>query len=171
MFKKRGLSTVVATLLLILLALALVGIVWAVVTNLIEEEVEKTSCLDTIGEVGFTHQYVCYNASNGSELRFAISIGEVNIDAAVISVSAGGTTKGFKILAENSTVNHVTPYNRAYSEVALPGQNGGLSYLYNMSSAGFTGRPDSIQISPQIADNVCDAVDMITEIVNCYALA
>lgn len=168
---KGGLSGVVTALLLVLLAIAMVGIVWAVVTNLIERETSKTSCIDTVGKVNLNHQYVCYNSSDASkELKFAISIGDIDIDSVTVSVSGGGIQKSFKILNQNSTINYLKIYNRTYQDVILPEKNGGLSYVYNMSAAGFSGWPDSLEIFPQIGDNTCSATDRATEIVACYTL-
>lgn len=166
---KGGLSGVVSALLLVLLTIAMVGIVWAVVTNLIERETSKTSCIDTVGKVNLNHQYICYNSSNTStELKFAIGIGDIDIDSVSVSVSGDGIQKSFKITNENSTVDNLKIYNRS-SQVILPGKNGGLSYVYNMSGAGFSGWPDSLEIFPQIGDNSCSVTDSAREIVACYA--
>jgi flagellin-like protein len=167
---KRGLSGVVTAVLLVLLAIALVAIVWTVVSNLIEKRLEETSCLDTVGEVGFNHQYICYNSSS-KELRFAISIGDIDIKMVSVSVSGDGSKKSFEILNESSTVAHLWPYGGSDGDpVVLPGKGGGLSYYYNMSAANFSERPDSIEIFPVIAGNTCAATDSIREIVDCYAL-
>lgn len=169
--QKKGLSGVVAALLLILLAVALIGIIWGVVDNLIKKEIEKTSCLDTVGKVVFSNNYVCYNASNGSQLRFGISIGDIEIKEVFISVFGDGMQKSFKITDENTTINYIRPYNGNYGDpIILPGKNSGLSYVYNMSEAGFSEGPDSIEISPVTGGNTCSATDSVREIIGCYAL-
>ena len=50
--KKRGISGVVGTVLMIALVLAVVVIVWSVVRNLVEEQISNVgSCLDVYDKV------------------------------------------------------------------------------------------------------------------------
>ncbi|MCA9487597.1 MAG: hypothetical protein KC516_01400 [Nanoarchaeota archaeon] len=66
MKNKRGLSTVVTTLIIILLVLVAVGIIWGVVSNLLENSRKKiqysTSCLDVeiraLSVVEYTDSYL-----------------------------------------------------------------------------------------------------------------
>ena len=50
---KRGLSTVVTTLIIVLLVLVAIGIIWGVVNNLVQENLEGAgSCYDMFDKVG-----------------------------------------------------------------------------------------------------------------------
>lgn len=80
---KKGLSTVVTTLIIILLVLVAVGIIWGVVSNLLKNSTGKidatTKCLD----VDFTVKNVIY-AANGNTTDYTVTMakaaGSVNED-------------------------------------------------------------------------------------------
>ncbi len=165
--EKIGMATVVATLLLILIAVTLVGVLWVVVNNITEKKLEQSeSCFDIFGKVSLNDQYTCYNATS-NYLLFSVDIGDKEIQELLVSVSAVGQTKSFKITYTNKTVTDVRPYNKPYTQVALPAKNSGLTYIYNLTSAGM-GRPDSIKIAPVVNRNQCDASDTLTEVDNCF---
>ena len=91
-FKKNGLSTVVAALLLVLLTIVLVGIIWTVVNNLVTDELPNQGCLDAFGKVNFNNGYTCYNSSS-KELQFSINVQDIAIEKAIISITGEGTSK------------------------------------------------------------------------------
>lgn len=168
---KRGLSAVIAAVLLILLALALVGIVWAVVKDLVEREMSTTDCLDGFGKVEFNHHYTCYNLSS-KELWISVSIGDIEIKKVTVSVSAGGSKKSFDILEGGSSETYIRPslVTSYGSTFYLPGKNEGKTYFYNMTLATFSDDPDRLEIYPVINENTCSATDSVTEIVDCGLL-
>ena len=167
--QNKGLSAVIATVLLILLALALVGIVWGIVDDLVKREMSKTSCLDTFGKVEFNHEYICYNVSS-KELMFSVGIGDIEIEKVTISVSAGGDKKSFNIVSEGSNLSYIRPNVGSYGEnFYLPEKNSGRTYFYDIGVQFLTG-PDSLEIYPVINENTCSATDSATEIVSCFLL-
>ena len=165
---KRGLSTVIASLLLILLTIALVGIIWTAVTKLVNTEIDKSDCLDSVGKVNLNHQYICYNGTS-KELMFSISLGDIEVEEVAVAVSGGGIQKSFMIKDENSTINYLRPLI-GVGAVALPEKNSGTSYFYNIIAAGFPEDPDSLAISPKIGGNLCSPTDSADEITPCYAM-
>lgn len=166
--KKKGLSAVVATLMLVLLAIALVGILWGVISNLVSDKLGATqSCLDVFEKVTLNDQYTCYNRTS-KETRFSISIANIEVDEVIVSISAEGQTKSLKITNENKTISNLKPYKGNYGEnVTLPDKNAGLTYVYNMTGVGFSEEPDSIKIAPTIKGTQCDVSDSILEIWYC----
>lgn len=168
MINKRGLSTVVAALMLILLVLALVLILWTVVRNLVEGELDQAgSCIDTFDKVTLNDAFTCYNQSSG-ELKFAIGVEDIDVDKAIVAISTEGQTKSFEITNTDGVINNLKYLEGSYgASVKLPDKNGGLTYLYNMTSAGFSGVPKKIEIVPVVGGNQCDPSDNIVEITNC----
>lgn len=64
---KKGLSTVVATLVIILLILVAIGVIWAVISNLIESGAEQVELNSMCAEVGFESVVVAeINGQNGN---------------------------------------------------------------------------------------------------------
>jgi len=167
MKNKHGLSTVVATLLLVLLTVALVGIVWGVIKNITEDSLPNQGCLNIFEKLKFNYEYTCYNASSGNML-LSISEEDINISKAVITIGYPGSSKSIEILESSSTVLYLWPYNgNPGDNVILPGANSGTTYVYNLSAAGFSGRPDSVKITPVIDKEQCATSDSLDEIDNC----
>ena len=167
--EKKALSGAITAFLLILLALVLVGIIWGVVSNLVEGEISKTDCLDTIGKVSFNHGYTCYNGTS-KELRFGVNIGDIVIDNVIVSVSGGGTQKNLELQKDGTTIANLRPLNGSYGDsVVLANRNEGTSYYYNITKAGFS-EVSSLDLSPKIGENTCPLTDTISEIPPCYAI-
>jgi FlaG/FlaF family flagellin (archaellin) len=165
--QSKGLSTIVATLLMILLTLVLIGIVWTVVKSLVEDSLPEQSCLNIFEKVSFNQEYTCYNSSAG-ELQFSINLADVAVQKVIISITGEGTMKSLEIKNESSNISYVKPYQGNYSQsVKLPSSNSGLTYVYNASGNGFLAKPNSIKISPVMNGKQCDVSDSILEISNC----
>ena len=169
MSNKKAMSGIVAAVIMIALVIAIGGIVWLVVTNLITEELDEAgTCLDTLGKVTINSQYTCYNSSNG-ELLFSIGIGDINLEKVVVIVSGEGKTNSYEITNEFSNVDdNLKAYNGS-DNVKLANKNEGLTYRLN-ASAEELGRPDSMKVYPVIKGRQCDASDTISRIGGCGLL-
>jgi len=165
---KKGLSAVVATLMLILLALVLVGILWGVVTNLLDEQLNSTeNCLNIYEKIEINDEYTCYNGTS-KEFFFSINIADIKVDELLFGISADGRTTSFKITNRPIPLPNLRPYNGTYSgNIALPGENSGFTYAYNMTSAGFVGKPDKLVVKPVIGGTQCDDSDTTNDIYYC----
>jgi len=93
MKNKRGLSAIVATLIIILLVLVAVGIIWVVVRNLIQEGVEQidisTKCL----------------AIDLRAESVELTTGETESYDVTLRLAGGETIDGVKITLFNETTN------------------------------------------------------------------
>lgn len=171
MKNKKALSSVIATVLLILLVTASIAIVWVFVNNIVSKNTKSTeSCFDieSSGSVAINPYYTCYNLTSG-EVQFSISIGDAEIDSLVVAITAEGTSKSFTLTEGYSNFTNLKPYKGSYgANVKLPGKNEGLTYVAN----GFSGssKIDSIKISPVIGEEQCSAVDSTSQIDNCALL-
>jgi len=164
---KKGLSGVVTAVLLIALTMAMIGTVWVVVRNLVNNQIESAgSCLDIIGKVSINNDYTCYN-STSKELRLSIDIGDIGIDSLLVGVYGGGMAKTLTLTNDTSTIPNLVTYPGRSTSVKLPGENAGLSYLFNLSAEGFSGAPDSIEIAPKIGGTQCDKSDSLNQIDDC----
>ncbi len=165
--KKKGLSTIVITVILVALSMAAIVLVWTFVNNLIKKQISSTeSCFGNSDKVTINGQYTCYEliGSNNYKLRFSLSIGEVNIDKVTVAVSSGGNVKSYQITNTPQTIPNLVMYSGTNpSSVILPGKNSGVTY----NATGFNAKIDSIQIAPTIGGNKCDASDSLSEIGNC----
>lgn len=169
---KKGLSTVIATVLIILLVVVSVTIVWTFVSNIVEKNLNEDTqnCLDleTSEKVKLSMDggYTCFN-STFDEVRFSISLGDVEIESLIVMISMGGNSRSFTLTNTPTVVEDLRPDRGAFTDaVTLPGKNSGLTY----SARGFDGdKIDSIMISPVVGKKQCGATSKVYDITNCMA--
>jgi uncharacterized protein YxeA len=162
---KKGLSEVVAVVIIILLVIVTTAIVWTSVNSLIKNKTEGVkSCFDVefSDQVVFNNEYTCYNSSS-REVQFSLSIGDVEIQKAIVTISAGGSSKTFIIFNEVSTFPDLVTYPNRNLSITLPPKNGGLTYI----ATGVNENPDWIKIAPYVDDKQCEITDTIYELQDC----
>lgn len=166
MNNKRGLSIIISAMIMILLVIVAVGTIWVTVKNLVEEKIEETeSCFGIFGEVSINNQYTCYNSSS-DEVQFSINIGDIDVDKILVLISSVQSSESIEIY-NGAIYSHVKDYGDNYNDsINLPGKNAGLTYV----ASGFSNKPDLIEISPVINENVCGISDSLSEIDNCLLL-
>ena len=166
---KKAMSGIVAAVIMIALVIAITGIVWVVVTNLVTEQLgEAGTCLDVLGKISINPQYTCYDG-DATHLQFSLGVGDIDIEKVIVSVSGATTTKSYEISYISAAVSGLTFYNGT-SEVWLPGKNEGFTYILDTEGQGL-GRPDVIKIFPVVSGRQCDASDTVSEISDCLLLA
>lgn len=161
-YKKRGLSTIIVTVLLIGLTIVAVGLVAMVVNNVIKGKIANTeACFGNFGKVTINSQYTCYKTT-GSEFQFSISVGDIDVEKVIIGISSEGTSKSYTLPGTYTDLKKygTTTYN---FPLVLPEKNAGLTYVVN----SFTSKPDSIKIAPIINGQQCDISDSLSEIDVC----
>jgi len=165
---KKALSTVVATVLLILLTVVAVTVVWVFVNSFIKNQTDA-SCYQVEtnpGLVTLNEYYTCFN-STSDEVQFSINIGETEIDNLLISVLSEGATKTIILTNNDTVIPDVRYYKSLPGAVKLPAKNAGLTYHFG----GFTGdKIDWIKIAPTVNGKACEATDTINSVVNCNIL-
>tara|TARA_Y100000034_G_scaffold130823_1_gene190254 strand:- start:2302 stop:2835 length:534 start_codon:yes stop_codon:yes gene_type:complete len=163
---KKGVSGIIATVIMIGLVIAIAAILWSVVNNLIGEQVSSSeSCFGNFGKVTLNKQYVCKD-SIANEIQFAINIGDIDVDSALVSVSGQSGTKSFEI-KNSTTYSYVKMFGGSYGgALQLPGENAGLTYVVGLTTLGITDAT-SIKIAPVLNGNQCEVSDSITSIGSC----
>jgi len=166
---KKGISAIIATVILIALAVSAIAIVWVFVRGMVEEELgEAGACFEIYDKVTFNDRFTCYNATS-NETVFSVSIGDVEVDEILVGISAEGTSKSFSIRNE-TRIENLAMWPSRSEDLKLPGKNEGLTYVLDMSGAQLTGSPRTIQISPVIKGTQCDVSDSMIQIESCIAL-
>ncbi len=168
MKNKKGLSVVVASVLMIVLVLASIVIVWTAVRGMIQNRTDEAKdCfkVEFNDKVMINDDYTCYNSSNES-VYVSIALADEPIDGLLISIESAGTSKGFELTNEVKTLNDVKNYPSYSNGVKIPGENEGLTYYVT----GFTTGPDSIRISPKVGEYQCKVTDTVTQIEDCAFL-
>ena len=150
---KKGISAVVATVLIILITVAAVTIIWAAVIPMISNKLESgTVCLEAVSQVQLLDEGWTCKSSDGANVSIQVRHGAKLFDLADIQVliSAGGDTTVFEVMNDTTTL--------VPNVIVLPGVNEEKVYVINTSL--ISGTIDEVQIAPVVAvgntNEICD---------------
>lgn len=163
---KKGVSGIVATVIMIALVIAIGGVVWMVVNNLVSEQLEDAgSCFDIFEKIEINNKYTCWNStSDANEFLFSVKVKDIDISKLVVSISGDGTTKSYTLTPEGKSIEGLKTYPDRDDLVKMPGKNEGLTYI----TTDFSNKPDFIEVSPVVGKKQCDSTDTLNEIDTCY---
>ncbi len=167
-YYKKGVSVIIATVILIALTLAIISIVWLSTSDFVKKETSKSEkCFGIFEKVNLDSRKTCYN-SGSRELHFFLRIGNLELDGILVGISSDITEKSFRINKESEEIGGLKMYNGS-NMIILPKKDEGFEYVYNLSDAGFSENeyPKSIQISPIIQGIQCEISDTLSEIESC----
>lgn len=167
---KKGLSTIITTLILIALVLGVTGVAYGISTGFVQEQLTKAGkCFGVFNKMTINLEDTCYDTLN-EELQLSISIKELELKDIYIVLEDESSSTSFK-LKDPSTPAFVKEYGIAeYGLFALtiPDKNSGITYVTKLNIAGLTGeKPKLIQISPIIDGEQCNKADSLNEIPYC----
>lgn len=151
MNNKKGISAVVATVLIILITVAAVTIIWAAIIPMINNQLTKgTVCLDAVSQVSLSDVgYTCKHAS-GANVSIQVSRNAKAFDLADIQVviTAAGNSYSYNLATSPEVV--VNP--------GFPNAN--EEKVYVIDTSGITGTIDKVEIAPVVkignAQESCD---------------
>jgi hypothetical protein len=144
---KRGISTVVATVLIVLITVAAVTILWVAISPLIDQNLETgTRCFNVQGKIAIDSdvRYTCYNSTADEETSWNVTHYRVERRAGT------PTLEGFEVYVEkNGATLNVT---RVVGERNIPIENGNKKY--NITTTSFFDIKDDdvlrIAIAPMV---------------------
>ncbi len=170
--EKRGMSAVIVTLILVALSIALIAVVWTVVSNLVNGQIGQAgACFGNFDKITLNQQYSCYGASSPEYVQFSIQRGDLGLDSVIVSITGEGGSKTITLTNSSASIAKLKPYGSSTNfgdAVALPNKNSGATYVYNWTESY---APTSISISPVIAGSNCGISDSISELSDCRLLA
>jgi flagellin-like protein len=161
----KGLSGIVATVILILLVIVATTVVWTMVRGFIDKKTQGVqSCFDVSfsDKVSLNQDYTCFDFEK-NETQFSINIGDIEVEKLIVSISYAGTSKSYILTKEVQTFDDLISYPSRESEIVIPNKNSGLTYIVT----GVTAQPEWVKISPYIGDKQCDVTDTIYELEDC----
>lgn len=132
---KKAISTIVATVLIILITVAAVAIIWAAIIPMIKNQLSgSTTCLDAVSQVTVLNEgYTCRNVAE-NKISLQVKRGPKSFDLKDIEVivSIGGQTTNKRISADADVKT-------------VPNTNQAKTYI--ISGANF-GTADKVEIAP-----------------------
>jgi flagellin-like protein len=164
---KKGISSIIATLLLIVLTIILVAVVWTVVNNFISPKIsQSTSCYNAYNDVTLNNQYSCFNSSS-NQVQFSLNIGSTSVSGVLVSISSAGQSKSFTITTTPQAISNLANYDGS-QQISLPGLNSGATYIYSWSGSDV---PNSVEVAPLIKGQQCSSSDSIQKLDDCELLS
>ena len=166
MKNRKGLSTVLATVIIVGLTVAMGAIIWAVVSNLVGSNLEESkACFGVLDQVKLNNDFTCYNPTT-DKLQFSLTVGDININGILVSVAFRGSSQSATLTDQLQNIANVKNYPDGSDGVKIPDKNAGLTYLFN----GITSKPLSVGIIPIINGEQCGSTDTLHEIDDCTSL-
>lgn len=160
--KKKGMSEIVATVIMVGLVMAAAAIIWGVVKGMLDENIGSTqNCMGSYDKVKFYSGATCYN-SNSGEFYFYVETTDVNLSKIIVSIYTLQGSKTIQI-PKSGGYSDVKEFGGSYlSDLVALDENSGKRYVYNVSQV-----PESISVVPVIGKTQCSVSDTITDIQNC----
>jgi len=162
---KKGISGVVVVLLLVLLTISLVSILWIFLEDFARGQLDRaSSCFEAKDKVKLEEfgGLTCFDSSS-EELRFFLSVGDVQLDGVRVAISNRYMSRSFVLTNTYQDIENLKDYSEE-DLVKLPEKNSGLSYSYSWEEPE---PPRTIQVAAIIGRESCDVSDSIARIENC----
>jgi flagellin-like protein len=145
MNNKKGISAIVATVLIILITVAAVTIIWAAIIPMISNQLDKgVICLDAVSQVQLKDDgYICYEETPSVDGDYSVFVhvgrgpGKFELADIQVLVSVGGETNSVDLVGDGFA-----------NKTDLPGPNG--AEVFEIWSPDFNGA-DSLQIAPIVS--------------------
>ena len=163
---KKSQGEVVSTILIVLLVVVSVGIVYQFISSLINNQMQKTKCVDVANQVTIKNnqQYTCYNAS-GNETFIQIHFGDQAAKLSGFSVTVGGASSRTYKITNSSNVPDIIMFD-GNPNLELPNTDEERTYILNKTLS----KPESLTVYPILSDGrLCDASDTLNTIDFCLS--
>ena len=168
--KKRGLSTVVAVLILVLLTVVASGIVYTIAKTIIDQrQTQSENCgTDIIGKVNFNLKYTCW-LDTSKAIYFSVEVGDITLDKFNIILQSDDSTKTIVFeRGKNGVDNQLENLDMTFSPLYFPEKNSGFTYAAtNPYLPSLDTIPKSIRVVPVINGEACSVADTIYDIPSC----
>jgi flagellin-like protein len=151
---KKGISALVATVLLILITVAAVGIIWSAVNPMISDNLKfGQACSDVRMslQVDASSAYNCFNSSNNlTNIVVSRGVDTLNlVGLQIIASGASGSTPFDVKIGSSKAIarrSNDTAFNSAvnFAYGDIPTSNSAIAYTLNTSAIG---KPDKVAVS------------------------
>ena len=138
---KRSQADIIITVLLILIGIAAVGFVGLFITNMIKDNLVKTDCFKTTGQLNLNLGYTFFNSSS-KVVYVSVERGsaDFNLSGLIITVGTAQSAKGVTVTA-GLPGNITTGYSMVNNNgnitagvISMPGLSETVSYAINVST-------------------------------------
>ena len=175
---KKGLSTVVASIVMILIVVIIIGLISQIIIPMIKKNLSASSdCMDVIGQVHLNPAFTCHwrytdeaKAETYPGVMIGVDVGKIDVSGFVITLSGYGQTKSIDII-EGTVRTDLIMYTPMGGAIELPKENEGKTYVVKFGVIKDTGteewpyymdtsRPIIAKVSPIIKGSQCGGDEM-----------
>ena len=166
MFYKRGVSPVVATVLLLVLTVAIAGVVFSVVIPFVKDKLGNSKeCIDAFDGIEFPEsKFNCYKTSSGQsgETGFSVKINKEGIYEVKVSLVDSNENSDVFSIKEGASNQGLRSIGESYGDLlTFPSAGGQRTYIVS----GVYSKAEMSVVSK--SGNICSVSDVV-EFEPCY---
>ncbi|MFH1501306.1 MAG: type IV pilin N-terminal domain-containing protein [archaeon] len=161
---KKGVSPVIASVLMVLVTIVAVALISAFLIPLVKDNLTGGgNCFKVIGKLDINTDtgYTCYNIT-GDTVLVMVERGYLEEDIDIVGlnfyITAGAERQSYEVTNGDSDPG-IRMYNESgyNSSLYLPKEGGALTYVFDMAAVSST--PEAVEVSAVLDDGkVCDPV-------------
>ena len=160
---KRGISALVATVLLVLITVAAVGIIWGAIMPMITRTMQLgQACIDAM--VLIKEDRTCIDTNN-NEVHVMVQRGtkDFNLSAIALFLEGEAGSKG-RDIKDNKKTDGVRMFDKTYDNATiLPGTGEFVVYVINSTAVGIS-NPTGVSVAPVVKsgdiEKMCDTISV-----------
>jgi len=127
--EKKGISPVVATILLVLITFMAIGIIWAFIKPMVEDSLEEGgSCFKLRDNAEVVDSEFTCNSLSNTKLMIRRSFEEVEINGFIVSITFGASSETYKL--ENGTETAGVKMFNENLKIKIPQPGGSETYVF-----------------------------------------
>lgn len=133
---RKGVSAVIATVLLIVLTIAAVAIIAGVVIPFVKTQLDKSKkCFEAIDQISIEQgEFTCYNSTNTKIMIRRGTNAEFELKGLIVSlVKSDASSEVYKIY-NNISIQGVKMYSGSF-DLEIPQEGGAETYVFPVSSS------------------------------------
>ena len=133
---KKGVSAVIATVLLIMLTVAAVAIIAGIIIPFVKTKLDESKkCFEAIDQISIEQgNFTCYNPTNTKIMIRRGTNEEFELKGLIISlVKSDGSSEVYKIY-NNTNIQGVKMYSGSF-DLKIPQEGGAETYVFPVSSS------------------------------------
>ncbi len=161
---KKGVSPIVATILLILLTIVLIFTISTFVVPFVKDQLSRGDCFSYVGKLEVTDNiaYTCYKSTVTPKIM-NVQVHRGDVDLNSMKIIIGGASSSIFIIKDGITDPNIVMFDGT-TTLTLPQKNGEKTYtLKNVNTI-----PESISVAPVMTNGkTCDLTDTVTFISAC----
>lgn len=175
---KRGLSPVVATVLIIMITVVAATMIAVFLIPFINDKLgEGKGCFEVLGDISFHGtEYGCYSGTQGEVTGFSVNVNSDKIQGFTLLAVKGGKSNRYKIIdganyPDLKMLGDGLFGGEEIYPIEFPGEGGIRTYVYNGAVDSFEIYPilkdgEQCEQSGQFEPNLCPRNDIVDCLVN-----